>query len=564
VIDIIDKVAPSYSANKGKLIIDVRAAINDKVDKRNIERAALGLPPLKKPGKETVRLEVNRRLDRDTFREKWGESLAKSRWDGAGKTLRAHKILSVALIDDTTIDDILVMDGKRGLPLGRPYLCVILDVHSRCVLGFVVSFIPPTFHTAAECVKRANRPKSIRPETLNRYPVLSRIGGRMATLIADDGSNYASPAFQDALADVGITLQMTPVGTPTHKAMLERFFLTLNTWLLQKLPGATFNVGLMRELNYDPAKTAAITLVELELLIRQFIDVYHITVHSSIDMQPALKWQTSMDIHGRDIIADERKLEILMGVTKRDRRLYRGAIRMFGLSFRDRVLSADLNDSLVAAEPHRKRLKSGVVATVTVKYNPANLSHVHVRNHVTGEWVSLPCEDDEYAVGLSLWQHEQIRKWAKEQQLAFNTQEERLEARHGLNKRILELAPDRERRAVARMLGTPIDRADSSVLFGQAEPRHDGLAPAIEDGDIAHGTNEDRLDADIVPSRPLFEKKRIDATVDEDMLLDERADDDGQDGSAGVADTVGLAVEPIDDLLVGTDNEDDIWKEYEL
>jgi putative transposase len=488
-----------FYASRGRRQIDVRGKVRRDVDELNEKRTASGLEKLPYPGKETIRRYINDALCRDTFAEKYGEAAAKARWDGAGKGLKAVKILALAIIDDTVLDAVSVFDADRNVPIGRPWLCIIMDVHSRCILGWVLSFVPPSVETAAECLRRANRPKTIRPDLAARYPVLAKINGRMDRLLADNGSNYVSPQFQEILVDLGIALQLTAVRSPTQKAMIERLFFTLNTWLLQKLPGHTLDPKLLREFNIDPEKEAVLTLGELELLISEFVNAYHLTIHSGIDAQPARKWEVSMRAHGRDVIADERMLSILTGVVRRDRRLYRGSIRMLGLTYRDDVRSRELNDDLVGAEPHRNRVSSGAaVATVKYKFNPGDLRQVYVWNYVRLEWVTLPCTDLEYASGLSLWQHQQVRAWAKTRNLEFNSEAERLEVRAQLNDLILELAPDlaaRERRAVARMMGTPAP-VDTGVEFAEAEPRHDGLAPTI-----LHDTADDRTDGDTAPLR---------------------------------------------------------------
>jgi putative transposase len=124
-----------------------------------------------------------------------------------------------------------------------------------------------------------------------RYPVLQTIGGIPSELISDNGSNWVAAGLEDALHDVGTSLRLAAVRTPTHKAMLERFFRTLDTMLAQKLPGYTYDPKVMGELDYDPTEHAFLTRWELEELISEAIAVYHITDHSSLGMPPARAWK---------------------------------------------------------------------------------------------------------------------------------------------------------------------------------------------------------------------------------------------------------------------------------
>lgn len=555
VIEILLNRVDWYFTARGHRVCDVRAEVNHDIKIRNEEREKLGLAPLGTPGKETVRRFVKMGLTSANYARKWGEQAAKARWGGTGQGLSTTRILQIALMDDTVFDTMTVFDADRQMVAGRPWLCVLLDVHSRCVLGWVISFTPPTVHTAAECLRRANRPKLASPERMARYPVLTKLSGKPGTILVDHGSNYASQSFRGILADLGIALQFAAVRMPTHKAMIERFFMTLKTWLADRLPGATLEPKLLREFNIDPEKEAVLTLSELELLIEEFLFVYHISIHSGINSQPLARWAASMVVHGRDVIADDSKLKILTGVTLRGRRLYKGAIRFLDLVFRDPVASSRLNEKLVAAEPHRSRNRTGVVATVDVKYDPADLSQILVRDHVSREWIALPCTDREYSTGLSLWQHNQVRSWAAKRNLAFNTEAERLEALRQLTALITELAPDmkaRDRRAAARMLGKA-PGATVPIELCEAEPRHDGLGPVIPQDTAENRKDEGRRVAPgkAAGRRKVAEEDRavIEAELDELDSLD--CDD--------TADNVSVLLEK--ELLEADDNDDERFED---
>ena len=59
---------------------------------------------------------------------------------------------------------------------------------------------------------------------------------------------------------------------------------------------------------------AIVTITELKALIAEFLYLYHISHHSGIDAAPLDKWQRSALVHGRDMILDERKFDIVTGV----------------------------------------------------------------------------------------------------------------------------------------------------------------------------------------------------------------------------------------------------------
>lgn len=411
----------------------------------------------------------------------------------------------------------------RGVA-GRPYLGAILDGFSRACPGIAVSFTPPSHHTAALVLRRANRSKVVRPDRLKRHPALATIGGKFAKLIVDNGKNYVSPGFIETCADLGIAVQVAPVAMPRAKAMIERFFHTLKQFLLSKLPGHTLDPSQLRKLGIDPSSEAVLTLRTLETLIEEFLFYYHTRLHSGISTSPVEKWRGSMDLGNRHVLDSESKLDALFGVVVHGRRITaNGGVRMFSnLTYKCADMRRLVIDRLAGAEPHRTRLDATTACTVKVRYDPADLGHIWVE--VGREWVRLRCTDREYASGLSLWQHRQIRAFAKRERLKVETEEDRLVARAELNRSIQKHLPElkmQERRVTARFVEGEAPSAVSAVEHAVASPRHDGLGPVIEH-DPAH---IHRDDLHRPPSRP---SGRSEDRDDEDETFASRSgtDDD--------------------------------------
>lgn len=538
VVEILEKRARWYWDDRGRKVRDAIAAVHVDIRELNRERRESGLPTVRSVSRETVRREIRRVECREFWVSKFGEQAAKRHWDASGRSLVAKRALEVVLIDDTVLDTVACIDAKRRLPANRPYICVILDVATRCVVGWVLSFSPPSTHTAAECVRRAARDKlGLRPDWVERYPVLRQIGGKPNKIICDNGKNYVAPAFQDAMADAGIAIQFAPIRSPKSKAMLERFFWTLKTWLLEKLPGHTLDPKEMRELGYDPEKHAVLLVEELEQLIEEFINVYHISIHSGINTQPAAAWLRSIEAHGRQTL-DPRKLSKLTWITVHDRRLTRNGIRFNRLLYRD----ADTVNRLLAANapgaPMGSRIKGSASCHVKIKYNPDNLGSILVWDRSTSSYVELICADQSYASGLTMHQHDQAAAWAQRRNLEFNSEDERIEALHSLNEFIEQTIPEmtaRQRRAAARMLGGAVsEEIPTGVAIAYADARHDGLAPVLEH-DAAADT---RVDAEDRLSRPDSGKQKKDS---HDTDLREAPDD------AVVDHVIGLWTSPADD-----------------
>lgn len=504
-VGLLQSAAVDYWTCRGRSIADAYALLTDATKAANADPERLGpRPPLRPPSIEALRLEIRKLECLDTYATKHGQKKAETRFKGNGKGLTASRLLRLGCMDHTLLDTVAVIDATSLLPLGRPWLTILIDVRTRCVVGFVITFLPPSLYAALECIKRANRPKLhlalMRPD----HPVLVRIFGKFDEIVVDNGWEWSGVSFEDANADVGTTVRLAPVRSPTFKAVVERFFGTLNSLLNSKTPGSVLKPELLRELDYDPYKTAVLTLEELEQLVWSAISYYHIEEHSTLRRPPASLWEEEMAAHGIDVIGDDSQLDKMAGAVESGKRLSRSGVMLHGLQYHDPGVTTGLLEDLIAYEPvRRQRRRGSATVTVKVKYNPENLAEIHVWNTKRSRYVTLPCLDEEYARATSLWQHEQLRKWTQAKGLAFSSEADRQAARAALIREIEELAPDlkiRQRRAIARLQGSARiqDVLGSNIEVALAPPRHDGMAPTIEQEPLARHRN----DGGRPPTRP--------------------------------------------------------------
>lgn len=524
-----------YESERGWSVFDATSEAAAERKQVNARRLLAGEPPLPEVNRETMRRRINALLCRDAYAAKWGEPAARRKFDGGGTGLKAARILEKVLMDSTVIDCVMVYD--RGV-IGRAYFTAALDVHSRGNLGRVVSMTPPSHHTAALCLRRANRSKVVRADRLADHPALAKMGGKPDRLIVDNGRDFCSQAFIESCADLGITVEVAPVGMPTAKPMIERFFHTLNQYLIRKLKGATLDPSTLRKLDIDPATEAVVTLETLEHLIEEFVHYYHTRVHSGIQAKPVDKWKRSMDLGHRHVLDSEEALNVLFGVVVPGRRITaNGGVRIFsGLTYKSPDMRTRIIDPLAGREPHATRLDATTACTVKVRYDPADLGRIWVE--VGAEWIPLDCTTPDYARGLSKWQHERIRAFARREQLKFETEEQRLLARAKLNAEIRRHFPDldaQERRAASRFLVGEAPSAVDAVEHHVVEARHDGLEPIRHQP--AHGF---RKDLDRHPGRP---SGRTDPTLAPDGLDLDR--EDGGDRSGDEPDSAADRPSPI-------------------
>lgn len=456
--------------------------------------------PVSTPAFETFRRRVRKLESYATVAAKYGVREADTRYKAIGRGLEAERPLLLGAMDHTQVDCHIVVHVDQWRHLGRPWLTVAIDVHSRCIVGWVLSFEPPSIYSVTECLKRANRPKSKSGGAFASEPSLADIFGKFDELVVDNGLELAGVSFESALTDVGTSIRWAPIAEPTFKAIVERFFRTLNDLLFKKLPGGSVPIKDLRLWGINPQKDAVLTLEQLEDFLTKAIATYHLTIHRTLKEQPLKVWNRGIaTIGGVPVIGDDEQLDRMMGAEAR-RTLTRSGIRLFDLSYHDQAITGPLLEDLAASEPIRRRTIGSATAKVKVKYNPANIGCIHVWNPKRRRFETLPCTNPEVE-GRSKWQHERMQEWHAETLALAKRQE--TEAKAKLNSAIAEATPQKEsnrrKRTAARLASTPrVEPVRARLRSAVAEPRHDGMAPIINMATLA----PERTDDHVKPIRP--------------------------------------------------------------
>ena len=192
-------------------------------------------------------------------------------------TFTVQRPLDVVQIDHTPMD-IVVVDDLYRQPLGKPYLTLATDVATRCILGFVISFVPPGAATVSLCLTTIVASKA---EWLLKLGVAGEwpMSGLPKSLHLDGAAEFKSKALKRGCAQYGIELVYRE--RPHHGGHIERLIGT-KMQKLKALPGATGGSPKVRR-SYDPDKHAAMTLGELESwFAQQIVGRYHQEPHRGL------------------------------------------------------------------------------------------------------------------------------------------------------------------------------------------------------------------------------------------------------------------------------------------
>ena len=302
---------------------------------------------------------------------------------------------------DHTILDLFVIDERRSLPLGRPYLTACIDVYSCCILGIYIGFVPPSCLSISKCLRHAFLPKvglqEEFPEINNDWPA----HGVMRELVLDNAREFHSLALENTCQSLGIEMHFSPRRMPWFKGKIERWFGTINRDLAHKTPGTTFS-NIFERGDYDPAKHALVTLSTLNTMVRKWIcDVYHQRPHTALQMSPDQRWKTSISPTNIRVPADVAELDLVMGRPD-SRTLTHKGIEFQGLFYS-------------SSELQNLRQQNGATLKVEIRVDESDIGNIFVIVPDSRQYFRVPALDFGYANGLSSWQHDLFCKRAREQ-----------------------------------------------------------------------------------------------------------------------------------------------------
>lgn len=329
---------------------------------------------------------------------KHGKVAAKREYSQYGQTTYPTMPLERVEIDHTKTD-LMVVDDKDNLPLGRLTLTYALDVATRYPLGCYLGFEPPSYYSVMECLYHAISPKtSIRERYGTEHDWLAY--GVPQTLVVDNGREFVGRDLKDACEQHGIELLYLPVRTPHFKAGVERQLGSLNTMLWHQLPGTTFSNPSKRG-DYNSAKQACITLNDIDLIWHKFLlDYYAERFHTGLGGVPARRLEAAFEQGFIPRLPRSlNDLKITLG------RMDFRVLHHYGIEFE----SLRYNSPGIALL--RTRLRG---QKVKIKYHPGDLSKLWVYDPFEEVYVEVPALDGEYTDGLSLWKHRVIKRFALE------------------------------------------------------------------------------------------------------------------------------------------------------
>lgn len=236
---------------------------------------------LKLPSQSSIYRYLDKLESYNVAAARLGKQVADSRFRSVTGKQNSTRLLERWEIDHTPVDSLIICD-KTLLPLGRPWLTIIIDKYSRMVVGFYISFRAPSAYAVMQCLKQAIQPKN---KLLEKYPDITThwpARGIPEMIVCDNGMDLHAKALINLCQELGIQVQFCPAKTPQYKGAVERFFRTISSDLIHRLPGSVFSNVDKRGV-YPSEDKACITFNTLEHLITKWIvEIYNQTHHRGL------------------------------------------------------------------------------------------------------------------------------------------------------------------------------------------------------------------------------------------------------------------------------------------
>ena len=382
------------------------------------------------------------------------------------RLVHGSRPLEVGHVDHQLLD-IWCISAATGALLGRPWITVIIDAYSRMPLGFVLRFDSPSVHSVGCAI----------------YDCIRRHGRFVDDLVSDRGAEFGSVDLDIALGYLCTTHVRRPPSKARFGSIIERFFGSLKTRIIDELVGSIDTVARSRELSasHDPRSHATWTLGALSALLEKYLfEIYPNLVHSELGTTPGETFRFGCEHAGertaRQVPLDDTlELALSRTISGGERKIpakggYLRACYLdyFHPAFRDAELAG---------------------TTVPVRMSPANASFVFFYSDHLGGWERawLATGSMEFS-GLS-WRHAQalIEERGRQRLVAESADAEKANAI--VMSDALMVIDEREREALVRRGEIDAEQAGETAgrvglettgeletLGGPAQPEPQGLA----------------------------------------------------------------------------------------
>ncbi|MEK0363206.1 Mu transposase C-terminal domain-containing protein [Pseudomonas sp. CBC3] len=275
-------------------------------------------------------------------------------------------------IDHTRVDLIIVDEDDRTV-VDRPWVSFAICIHTRAIVGFYLSLLPPNGVTVALLIENCVLSKRNLLASYGLDESLWPMFGIPEVLHADNAAEFRSEIIKANLKRFGVKIEHRDVGKKHQGGHIERLIGTMMNSHIHFLRGTTYSNTIERG-DEDSEGRACFTISELRKYFLCAIHAYNDRKHSSIGMSPLNKWKEHFARH-----APPRQIED--GLQKNFRYvLYPEKLKTI------RNCGIEMNGRFYYAPCLQEKIRT----ELTVKYDPNDLSYLLVDLDKDGKYEKIP------------------------------------------------------------------------------------------------------------------------------------------------------------------------------
>jgi putative transposase len=355
------------------------------------------------PSKGTLLRRIDEILPEEKVRKRHGRNASLDVRATRGTLPGVDHVHAIWQIDHTKVD-IMLVDEKDRIPIGRPWITVAIDVFTRMVVGWYISFDPPGTLATGICIATAILPKDTPLARLGAdYPWPCQ--GKPRLIHTDNAKEFRGETLRNACQEHGINMSFRKLKKPNYGAHIERLLGTLLKEI-HSLEGTTFSNPQERG-EYKSEERATMTLDEFELWLANLIlRVYHQRKHSELGCAPIKKYQEGLLGDGSvpgigvlPIAADPEKLRMdLLPMEER-------TIQPYGVVLDHIQYHAPVLDKWIGALDPKTRKKA---RKFVFRRDPRNISQLYFWDPDARQYYQIPYRDIRRPA-ISLWELKRIQ-----------------------------------------------------------------------------------------------------------------------------------------------------------
>lgn len=357
-------IAEAVNSYKGKA-----ATIESVWKKSHIIADERGLP---RPSYHVVRRRLLSRGKKFLAQMRLGKAEAADSFEARPGYKVTTRPLEWVQIDHTRVDLIVVDEDDRTV-VDRPWVSFAICVHTRAIVGFYLSLLPPNGVTVALLIENCVLSKKGLLASYGLDESLWPMSGIPDVFHADNATEFRSETLKANLKRFGVKIVHRDIGKKHQGGHIERLIGTMMNSHIHFLRGTTLSNTIQRG-DEDSEGKACFTISELRKFFLCAIHAYNDRKHSSIKISPINKWNGYFE-------CNDPPRQIEDGLERNFRYvLYPEKLKTVGSR------GIEMNSRIYYAPCLRDRVRT----KLTVKYDPNDLSYLLVDLNEDGRYEKIP------------------------------------------------------------------------------------------------------------------------------------------------------------------------------